>query len=64
MLSVFVNLFVKGFIKGCNLTASIGVTSYQPGQTVEEILSCVDQALYQAKNDGRDRVKVFNEKQM
>jgi diguanylate cyclase (GGDEF)-like protein len=42
-----------------HLTASFGVATYQPGQTLDDLLACVDQALYQAKHEGRNRVIVF-----
>jgi diguanylate cyclase (GGDEF)-like protein len=43
---------------GTRITISVGVTSHQPGETVDTILSRVDQALYQAKRDGRNCVRV------
>ena len=41
------------------VTASFGVTLYQDKETKEEILKRVDQAMYQAKQDGRNRVVVL-----
>ncbi|KOF53682.1 MULTISPECIES: biofilm regulation diguanylate cyclase SiaD [unclassified Achromobacter] len=38
------------------LTVSIGMASHQLGETFSETLSRADQALYLAKQDGRDRV--------
>lgn len=38
------------------ITASFGVTRYQTGDTIHTLLKRVDQALYAAKNGGRDRV--------
>ena len=35
-------------------TVSIGVAEMMPGMTVDQLVSCADQALYQAKRDGRD----------
>ena len=43
---------------GTRVTISVGVTAFQPGDTVDSLLSRVDTALYRAKNDGRDRVRV------
>jgi diguanylate cyclase (GGDEF)-like protein len=40
------------------VTASLGVTSSQDGDSVDEMLKRCDLALYQAKSDGRDRVAV------
>ena len=42
------------------LTSSIGVSSF-PGfgvESVEDLLANADQALYRAKSDGRNRVRV------
>ena len=42
-----------------NISISLGVTAFPAhGLTVETILKTADTALYQAKNDGRDRVVV------
>lgn len=38
------------------ITASFGVTRYQAGDNIHTLLKRVDQALYAAKNGGRDRV--------
>lgn len=41
----------------CTLpTISCGVTTYQPGETEQELFLRADQALYLAKEEGRDRV--------
>ncbi|MRS13301.1 diguanylate cyclase [Enterobacteriaceae bacterium RIT691] len=37
-------------------TVSIGVASHQAEETIDELFRRVDKALYQAKNDGRNRV--------
>jgi diguanylate cyclase (GGDEF)-like protein/PAS domain S-box-containing protein len=41
------------------VTASFGVTLYQDAETKEEMLKRVDKAMYQAKQDGRNRVVVI-----
>ncbi len=41
-----------------NCTASIGVAQYRPHESLEELISRVDAALYGAKEAGRDRVVV------
>jgi diguanylate cyclase (GGDEF)-like protein len=43
---------------GTRVTISVGVTSHEPNDTVDAILSRVDQALYRAKRDGRNCVRV------
>ncbi|MCX7655234.1 MAG: diguanylate cyclase [Treponemataceae bacterium] len=40
-------------------TASFGVTNYHPRESLEELLRRVDQALYKAKRQGRNRVVVM-----
>jgi len=38
------------------VTVSIGIAEYRPGETVEDLIGRADQALYAAKNAGRNRV--------
>jgi diguanylate cyclase (GGDEF)-like protein len=47
-------------INGCTIkvTASIGVAWYQPGETLEQVLSRADTAMYQAKHLGRNRIEL------
>lgn len=40
-----------------DITVSIGVAEYQAGESVRELLTRADQALYRAKRDGRNRVR-------
>ena len=40
-----------------NITVSVGVAAYKIGETVPQLLSRADEALYQAKRDGRNRVR-------
>ncbi|MBC3796641.1 diguanylate cyclase [Acetobacterium tundrae] len=44
------------FPKGNHQTCSIGVTSYKVGERFEETIDRADQALYEAKKRGRNRV--------
>jgi diguanylate cyclase len=41
---------------GLRVTVSIGVAAYRRGETLEQLLSRADDALYEAKRLGRDRV--------
>lgn len=41
---------------GLKVTTSIGVTAYVPQETLEDVLGRADGLLYQAKQDGRNRV--------
>ncbi len=40
------------------VTGSLGVTEWQSGATQETLISKADSALYQSKNDGRNRVSI------
>ena len=48
------------FEAGVTVTFSAGISVYRHGETVEQTLSRADDALYRAKNAGRDRI--FQEK--
>jgi len=41
---------------GLTLTVSAGVAHFRKGQSIEQLLHDADQALYQAKGGGRNRV--------
>ena len=43
------------------VTLSIGVTLHRPGETSAAVLERVDQALYEAKRTGRDRICVLDQ---
>ena len=53
-ISVF-RFLVKKPETSIRITISAGVTRAQPAETVEEIVNRVDAALYEAKNQGRNR---------
>ena len=46
----------RGVAPGLVQTVSAGVASFRKGETVEQLLHRADQALYQAKGSGRNRV--------
>ena len=43
------------FIEGYRLTLSIGVTQYKPGEPSDQVFKRADNALYDAKQNGRNR---------
>lgn len=44
--------------KGLNVTVSVGVSEFIPREEIEHCLSRADEALYEAKDSGRNQVKV------
>ncbi|UCE32836.1 MAG: diguanylate cyclase, partial [Burkholderiales bacterium] len=44
--------------EGLAVTVSAGLAEYRPGETVEQLLERADQALYDAKRAGRNRVRM------
>lgn len=45
-------------VNGISVTMSLGIASYRSGCTKEQLVEAADSALYQAKNEGRNRVCV------
>jgi two-component system cell cycle response regulator len=52
---------VKHEGKGYSITFSAGIAEYEAGKTVEEWIHSADEAMYQAKLQGRNRVTVFGQ---
>ena len=48
---------------GDRLTCSFGVSEYQQGITLDELIEQADQALYKAKENGRNMVTVYGHKE-
>jgi diguanylate cyclase (GGDEF)-like protein len=44
-----------------SMTSSFGVTTALPGESMAEVLSRADEAMYQSKSNGRDRVSLLAE---
>ena len=44
-------------IAGLQITASFGVAEYVPGETLSQVVQRADEALYRAKEEGRNRVE-------
>ncbi len=42
-----------------SVSASIGVAQLRAGESIERLIECADQALYEAKRSGRDRARGF-----
>ncbi len=53
--------FEASFDDVFRITVSIGVAEYRPGERFEETLRRADHAMYQAKDEGRDRVAAYEE---
>ncbi len=49
----------RPLLPGRSLTISVGVTSYRQEDTLDELLSRVDRALYHSKQQGKNRVTVW-----
>ncbi len=44
------------FTDGCHLTISVGITSLEQSDTIDSLLKRVDEAMYKAKESGRNQV--------
>ena len=43
-----------------NITVSLGVACWKPGEALETLIDRADQALYRSKREGRNRVTTGN----
>ena len=48
----------KNFVTVGKITISLGVAQFRPGDSIDALLGRVDNALYKAKQDGRNRVEL------
>ena len=44
-----------------NITSSFGIARYRPGENAETFIDRADKALYSAKQNGRNRVEIFDD---
>lgn len=49
-------MWIPGTDNAFKMTVSVGIASYQVGERVQDLINRADEALYQAKRSGRDRV--------
>jgi len=49
-------MWIPGTDNTFKMTVSVGIASYQVGERVQDLVNRADEALYQAKRSGRDRV--------
>ena len=45
----------------CQITSSVGIAEFRRGDDADIVLDKADKALYQSKNEGRNRCTVFDD---
>ena len=50
-------IYERAFREIYSVTVSVGVAEYQVGESIPQLLTRADEALYEAKRDGRNRVR-------
>ncbi|NFL43172.1 GGDEF domain-containing protein [Clostridium botulinum] len=59
---IIANYSISNGIDTVNITVSFGVAEFpKHGYGLEELLSCADKALYESKENGRNRVTIYEE---
>ncbi len=58
ILSCAERLTYPGFPESFQMTISIGLTVYRPVESIDDMISRADAALYRAKKNGRNRIEV------
>ena len=59
--AAFASMSVDGLPDGRRFTASFGVAELEAGEGLVDLMRRADDALYRAKREGRDRVRVSND---
>jgi len=54
------NLKFPGFLDSFRITISTGITTYQPVESIDELIARSDSAMYKAKSMGRNQVAIDN----
>lgn len=55
------NTSFKSDKKSLNITVSIGISKYYKDKNIDSLIANTDNALYQAKNSGRDKIVLYEE---
>ena len=62
LLDTLAEPFLSWMVRSCFVTASIGISvAPQDGDNINDLLKNADLAMYRAKDEGRDRYRIYNE---